>query len=134
VQHQQRVRRVANRLKKILSLLQTVAAGAEVIPAPKEPSVLGPLSRTLVGRVDSGLALRGLIDHSKNAVRLGSFEIWILVVMRKVNDNVQGCHFTPLLILLKSASSCQRLSVADAYGSQDPAWANPSAMQPEKAR
>src|SRR4029453_18226022 len=81
----------------MLSLLQAIASGPEMVRAQERASVLRLLPIALIGGIFECLSLSGFLNNSHNSIFFGLREIYISIVVRDVEDDIERVgHVSPL--------------------------------------
>ena len=73
----------------MLGLLQAIASSPEVVCAPQQASVLRLLPIALIGGIFEGLSLSRLLNNSQNAILLDLREIYVSIMVRDVDDDIE---------------------------------------------
>src|SRR5262245_15785940 len=83
--------------KRVPGLLPTTSRNPEVVSAPEQSSLLRLLPIALIGGIFEGLSLSGLVNSSKNSILFGLREIYVSIVVRDVDDDIERVgHVSPL--------------------------------------
>src|SRR5262249_6325215 len=80
---------VADNIKEMLGLLQAIVSSPEVVSAPEQPSLVRLLPIALIGGIFEGLSLRGFLDNAQNSIFFGLREIYVSIVVRNVDDDIE---------------------------------------------
>jgi len=76
--------------QKKLCLVRPIRAYPEVIRAPKKSAIHCFTATTRIGFIHVRQALRGLVDYANNPSSLHLDKVDRFIVMREVNDDVDG--------------------------------------------
>src|SRR5262249_38126055 len=73
----------------MLGLLQAIASSPEVVSAPEQASVFRLLPIALIGGVLEGLSLSGFLNNAQNSIFFCLREIYVSIVVRDVDDDIE---------------------------------------------
>src|SRR5262245_15568339 len=73
----------------MLGLLQAIVSSPEVVSAPEQASLLRLLPIALIGGIFEGLSLSGFLNNSQNSIFFGLREIYVSIVVRDVDDDIE---------------------------------------------
>jgi hypothetical protein len=80
----------------MLGLLQAKASSPEVVSAPEQASVFRLLPIALIGGVLEGLSLSSFLNNAQNSIFFGLREIYVSIVVRDVDDDIERLGHGPL--------------------------------------
>src|SRR5215467_11323548 len=90
------VRNIQCYFEEMICLRDRIARAYEMISAIQQPVLASGIPPSLIGLVGETLALRGLVDDSKNTERFHSVPVPHIVMMRQIHDNRIELHGSTL--------------------------------------
>jgi hypothetical protein len=73
----------------MLGLLQAIASSPEVVSAPEQASVRRLLPIALIGGILEGSSLSSFLNNPQNSIFFGLREIYVSIVVRDVDDDIE---------------------------------------------